>query len=103
MLVQGGSAIDAVSPWNHLGGVAAEVDRSHILDHCQLPLRRYHLCLPFRYWWRRVRPVSVLSSGRVNSTGFAYAGYRVRSVGQNGDISYNMVPLSRDLFLQEDY
>lgn len=34
----------------------------------------------------------------MDSTGFAYAGYRVRSVGQRGNVSYNMVLLSRDPF-----
>jgi len=82
--------------------MVVEVDRARILDHCQFSVCWYHRCLPLWSWWGRVRIVSISNSGRVCSTEFTYTGYRVRSVGQNGKISYDMVPLSRDLFILQD-
>jgi len=46
--------------------------------------------------------VSISNSRRVCSTEFTYAGCRIRSVGQNGKASYEMVPLSSDLVVLRD-
>ena len=76
------------------------IDHVRILDHRRFPVCWHHRRVPFWRWWGRIRIVSVQLK-RPESAKVTYTDCRVRSMGQYGEASYEMVLLPRELPFRE--